>query len=96
MNAIKIGNERVLLNSVTHVSNRTSDQIQIRKDGTYFEDYYGKDEDKYHGLVVTVYFISASESPDYVRFFNQDAEEFLKRFDALTKIEQLESTTKSE
>lgn len=93
MNAIKIGNERVLLNNVTHVENRTSDQIKICKDGTFYEDYYGKDEDKHRGTVVTVYFVSASESPDYVRFFNEDAEEFLKRFDALAEIEELESST---
>jgi hypothetical protein len=38
--AIKIGNERVLLNNITNVSSRMSDQIRTLSNGQLAEDPY--------------------------------------------------------
>ena len=84
MDAIKIGNERVLLNNVTNVNERVSNCLRALDDGTVVEDYYAKDEERQKGLVVTVYFVTGLSEGDYVKFCGKEAEEFLKRFDALT------------
>lgn len=85
MEAIRIGKQRIVLDNVTHVDERTSEYLYKRPDGSFAEDFYGGGADEFvSGLVVTVCFISTSESPDYVKFYQQDAEDFLKRFDERT------------
>jgi len=88
LRAIKIGDTRVVLNNITNIEDRLSQHIQQRKDGTFFENWDGKDEDKTPGRVVTVYFVSSGETPDYVRFFKEDARNFLAEFDAYMGVKE--------
>lgn len=87
MQSIKVGSQRVVLDNVTNVEERISASLRTMADGKWAEDYYAKPEDRTEGLVVTAYFISSGESPDYVRFYMTEGEEFLRKFDALLAVQ---------
>ena len=89
MQAIKVGNQRVVVDNVTNVSERVSSFLQKMNDGSWGENYYAQKEDTQSGLVVTAYFSSVGESSDYVRFYMDEAEEFLRKFDMLTGITEV-------
>lgn len=87
MQAIKVGNKRVVLDNVTNVEERTSSFLRTMQDGSWAEDYYSKQEETQSGLVVTVYFPANNETPDYVRFYMEEATEFLRKFDVLLAVQ---------
>lgn len=84
MQAIKVGNSRIVLDNVTYVEERQSTFLRTMSDGTWAEDFYAKKEETETGLVIMVYFPSpGGESDDYVKFIKDEAEEFLRKFDAI-------------
>jgi len=88
MDAIKIGNERVLLNNITNINARKSEFLRVMSDGCLAEDFYAKEGERQTGLIVTVYFVTGREDSDYVKFCGEEAENFLKCFDAVVSVVQ--------
>lgn len=87
MQAIKVGDERVVLSNVTNVNSRISKTLIMRPDGSVFENWDAKDENRKTGLVVTVHFVTGIIEGDYVRFYTTEAEEFLAKFDKIMGVE---------
>lgn len=81
MNIIKVGTQRVVVDNVTHVDERISKKLKPLPSGELFEAIHDTTNVS-TGLVVTVNFISG-DAGDYVRFYLDEAEEFLAKFDAI-------------
>lgn len=89
LRAIKSGDDRIILNNVTHVTSRMSKDIQVSVYGISENPYAVRDGDnpKQEGLVVTIYFTTPNENTDYVRLYLKDAENFLAEFDAIMGVQ---------
>jgi len=79
----KIGNVRINLDNVTQVQERLSNFIVTYDNGQLGENYYAKAGETKTDIVVTVSFISTSETPDYVKLFGDEGRKFLDLIDHL-------------
>lgn len=82
LQAIKVGQRRIVLNNVYFVYESTNDLLVKNSDGSV---RIGMPTDEFFSdIEVSVYFIDDSS----IRFFADEARDFLRQFDALTGIEE--------
>lgn len=101
MGAIRVGNTRVNLALVAYVQTRISEALYKptwNNNGEVAEWYdtptpqQKKDHGMFSGMIVTAYFaVSGGESDMFIRFYGDEADEFIELYDECMKTEDTQS-----
>lgn len=92
MQAIKVGNKRVVVERISHIITTEDVPLLLCSDGSVGLDF-APDEDTFLGLCIEIYFGPGGDSEVFVRLLHTQAEEFLRQFDELTGITASQAAT---